>query len=336
MDEVIQIAIKKMEARKKALDSVLWEPDQPYPQPYYTYDKTKQDWEPAECKKLQEGQSGPGIAQLALYSWNIDFMLPYARERMCAALEHLEAQTSKLPPTTAAVIYLQECLEEDLKTIGENAWVRERFHVTDVDTSNWASRYYGTTTLVDRRLDVTSCFRVHYQQTRMERDAFFVDALLGGSQPRTVRLCNTHLESLAVDPPRRPTQMKIAAEHMRAEGVDAALAAGDFNAIQDFDRTLHSDNGLRDAYLELGGREDSDEGYTWGQQAATSLRNQFGCSRMDKVYFRGCLKLHRFERFGADILLTDKDLVDKIVGLGFDKAWITDHLGIMAEVEIVD
>ena len=41
--------------------------------------------------------------------------------------------------------------------------------------------------------------------------------------------------------------------------------------IEPFDRKLHSDNGLKDAYLELGGKEDSDDGFTWGQQAPKAL-----------------------------------------------------------------
>ncbi|KAI1413741.1 Endonuclease/exonuclease/phosphatase [Hypoxylon sp. FL1857] len=334
MEELFKKAVKHNEEMKKSPDSVPWKLDQPHPQPYYTYNGSKQAWESAEPKPRQQANNAPGIARLALLSWNIDFMLPFAKERMNAALDHLNGLTSKLPSSTAAVIFLQECLVEDLGTIGEKGWVRDKFNMTDVDDSNWASGYYGTTTLVDRRLDITSCFRVHYEKTGMERDGLFVDVLLGSSQPKTIRLCNTHLESLALDPPFRPAQMQVVAKYLHADCIGGALAAGDFNAMQPFDRTLHSDNNLKDAYLELGGKEDSDEGYTWGQQAATSLRRMFGCSRMDKVYFTGNLKLHSFERFGADIQVTGKKEVDEIIALGFEKPWITDHLGIVAEVEV--
>ncbi|KAI0104935.1 Endonuclease/exonuclease/phosphatase [Hypoxylon sp. NC0597] len=336
MEELFQKAVKRNEEMKKSPDSVPWKPDHPHPQPYYSYDSSKKSWEPAERKPPPpQANSALGINRLALFSWNIDFMLPFAKERMNAALNHLEGVTRKLPSTTAAVIFLQECLEEDLATVGEKEWVRKKFNVTDVDASNWQSAYYGTTTLVDRRLDITSCFRVHYEKTRMERDALFVDVILGSGQPKTIRLCNTHLESLALEPPFRPAQMQVVAKYMHADGVHGAIVAGDFNAIQPFDRKLHSDNNLRDAYLELGGKEDSDEGYTWGQQAATEFRRRFGCSRMDKVYLTGNLKLHRFERFGVDIQITGKE-ADEIIALGFDKPWVTDHLGIVAEVEVVD
>ncbi|KAI2470394.1 Endonuclease/exonuclease/phosphatase [Annulohypoxylon bovei var. microspora] len=338
MDDIIQKAMKHQEEVMKSKGPIPWKPDHPHPQPYYAYDGTRQAWEPAETKPSREVHGGKGISRLCLFSWNIDFRMPYAKERMDVALAHLEGLTRNLPSTTASVVFLQECIEEDLGTIGEKEWVRERFHVTDVGDSNWGSDY-GTTTLVDRRLSITSCFRVHYEKTRMGRDASFIDVVLDGSssgQAKTIRLCNSHLESLAFEPPFRPPQVQVMAKHMRADGVDGTLAAGDFNAIQPFDRTLHSDNDLKDAYLELGGKEDSDEGYTWGQQAATEERDQYGCSRMDKVYFTGGLRLHKFERFGADTQISGKQESEHLISLGYEKPWITDHLGVLAEVEIVD
>ncbi|KAI1339208.1 Endonuclease/exonuclease/phosphatase [Xylariaceae sp. FL0016] len=333
MDEIIHNAIKRNEEMKKPLDSVPWTPDQPHPQSYYEFDSSARDWKPITNA---ETPSSSQLRRLALYSWNIDFMLPFDAPRMEAALAELKKLVGEAKADTAIVIYLQECVVPDLATIGEQAWVRENFYVTDVDSTEWASGYYGTTTLIDRRLPVADCFRVHYQQTRMERDAFFVDVLLGKNADRKVRLCNTHLESLAFDPPFRPPQMEIAARFMKDDGLHGAMAAGDFNAIQDFDRTLHSNNGLKDAYLELGGKEDSDEGYTWGQQAATNLRDRFGCSRMDKVYYHGGLKLEEFQRFGADVQLIDPQQKQRLADLGFEKPWITDHLGVMAEVSIVE
>ncbi|KAI0180935.1 Endonuclease/exonuclease/phosphatase [Hypoxylon sp. FL1284] len=345
MDAIIQAAIRQNDEAAKPESAVPWKPDEPHAQPFYTYDGAKQAWEAAECKPAAEAAGARGVARLALFSWNIDFMLPCARERMDAALEHLGGLVSQLAPDTAAVIFLQECVASDLQTIGEKPWVREKFHATDVDPSNWATRY-GTTTLVDRRLDLTACFRVHYRQTRMQRDAFFVDVAVvpGGdisssNKKKTIRLCNTHLESLALSPPLRPAQMQLAASYMRAAGVDGALAAGDFNAIQPSDRGLHAANGLRDAYLERGGREDADGGCTWGQQAATTLRDRFGCSRMDKVYLTAGdgdpLRLQDFRTFGADVQVAEPALRERIVGLGFEKPWITDHLGIVATVEVV-
>lgn len=145
-----------------------------------------------------------------------------------------------------------------------------------------------------------------------------------------------------MEPPLRPAQVRLIARFLHAEGLLGGLAAGDFNAIQPFDRTLHSDNKLKDAFLERGGTEDREDGYTWGQQAATKFKEQFGCSRMDKVYFCGSLKLLEFARFGQDILLPEgvsddsegSKQRDEIVALGFDKPWVTDHLGVFAKFGI--
>lgn len=279
------------------------------------------------------------ITSIALHSWNIDFMLPFGETRMKVALDHLDELVDNLAstPSVAPVMFLQECTPDDLATISSCLWVREKFIIADLDSTYWATAHYGTTMLLDARLPIASLFRVHYTQTRMDRDALFVDIALGSdSEEKLVRLCNSHLESLAMDPPLRPAQMQVIARYLHAQEVHAGVTTGDFNAIQPFDRTLHADNKLKDAYLELGGKEDSDEGFTWGQQAPTKFREQFGCSRMNKVYFCGDIKLREFKRFGYDIQLPEAEVKqrEEIVALGFDKPWITDHLGISAVLEI--
>lgn len=180
-------------------------------------------------------------------------------------------------------------------------------------------------------LPITSVFRVPYSASAMERDGLFVDILL---QDNRIRLCNTHLESLALEPEFRIPQIKLCGEFLRDSAVEAAVLAGDLNAIQAFDRRLHEDNGLRDAFLEVGGREEDAEGHTWGQQAATSQRERFGTSRMDKVFFCGEVELLSFEKFGAGVLVEDPKEQEHLVGLGFDAPWITDNLGVKAVVNI--
>lgn len=320
MDEVVQKALKQVQAKARA--SVSWELDKPWHQPWYTF--VNNEWTPNV--QATEDQS---ISKLAVYSWNIDFMLPHAVSRMSTALDFLQSLVGSNgeKESTTVVIYLQECVESDVRLIVANSWIRETFSITDVDISNWQSGHYGTISLVDRRLLISSCFRVHYSQTRMERDVLVVDVQADGKRIRT---CNTHLESMAFMPPYRPAQMELCSGYMRAAEVDGAIVAGDFNAIQEFDKTLHSSNDLKDAYLELGGREDDTSGHTWGQQAATKLRNQFGTSRMDKVYFRGGLELQSFEKFGGDVVVSDETEREDIVKLGFDRPWITDHLGVKA------
>ncbi|KAK7952830.1 Endonuclease/exonuclease/phosphatase [Apiospora aurea] len=350
-------------------------------QDHYAFNQRKQVWEkqkkpdPNQGRKKKKAKGGAAadgqqpcpFSKLALFSWNIDFMAPYAKARMDTALSTLENVTGSQKQQsstadTATIIFLQECVDEDLKTIAANPWVRERFFLTDLDSSNWFTPGYGTTMLVDRRLPVVRLFREHFEVTSMARDAFCVDVSMAAQQQRNkpIRLCNTHLESLAGSLPLRPAQMRAVAELLKdGDVVAAGIVAGDFNAIQDFDRTLHDDNGLRDAYLEMGGQEDTEEGYTWGQQAKTATRRRFGCSRMDKVYYcpsssssssssdgggggngddKGdVLRLLRFEKFGVGVELpaAEKEARKGLVKLGYEKPWITDHLGIMAEFEVV-
>lgn len=329
LDDVVRRSKQLVEWNTMKKSSIPWQFDSPCNQPYFNF--INSEWQPQKTKPSVLASSE--INKLALYSWNIDFRIPFGASRMLAAISHLKHLITTAPDqeSTATVIYLQECVPNDIDIIAADSWVRETFSTTDVGIENWQSSYYGTISLIDRRLPIASCFRVHYSKTRMERDGLFVDVLIAN---KTVRLCNTHLESLALDPPFRIPQMQICASYMRKPEVHAALLAGDLNAVQEFDRTLHIENGLKDAYLELGGAEDDAEGHTWGQQAAKQQREQFGTSRMDKVYFCGNIELLSFEKFGADVLVEDPTEQEELVRHGFDAPWITDHLGVKVVVRI--
>ncbi len=337
MDELVKRCIAEAESKTKT--TVPWEFDKPWKQPYHSFDEDTQTWIALDSTdSTRSSMTDLSISRLALYSWNIDFMLPFSDSRMDIALRHLqEGHIEQQDKQTASVMYLQECVESDLKLLASDPWIRRTFALTDVDTENWQSGHYGTVTFVDRRLQIADCFRVHYSQTRMQRDAFFVD-IRSGQDGKIIRFCNTHLESLALEPAYRPPQMKLAAEYMHdAAAVHGAVAAGDFNAIQDFDQNLHSDNDLKDAFLELGDRnDDTEDGHTWGQQAATVQRERFGTSRMDKVYYCGGVKCVEFERFGRDVELKDEAERQHIVQLGFLRPWVTDHLGVKVVFELVD
>ena len=333
MDELVQRCIREAESKKRT--SVPWGFDEPWTQPYYIHSPAQNKWNATDANN-KSSQSMLGILKIALYSWNIDFMLPYPDSRMTVAIRHLESLMQNHPNETATVIYVQECLESDLKVVASDPWIQRTFALTDINIDNWQSGHYGTCTLIDRRLPITECFRVHYSQTRMERDVLCVDTVLG-NENEAIRLCNTHLESLALEPPYRPPQVELTAKYMHDPAIAGAIVAGDFNAIQDFDRALHSANGLKDAYLELGGSEnDAKRGHTWGQQAATVQRDRFGTSRMDKVFFCGGVRCVAFERFGDGVELENESEKQELVKLGFDRPWITDHLGVMAVLEIQD
>ena len=248
--------------------------------------------------------SEESTSMIRLISWNIDSQAPGGPLRMAAALRYLEQLVDDAPSSIPVVIFLQEMTPSDLRLIQAAHWVRDRFSISDLDGSSWQSPFYGTTTLVDHKISIRNVYRV-YLKSKMQRDGLFVDILTkaanANSDSSILRLCNTHLESLVAEPPLRPAQISIISEQLHESSIQAGLVAGDFNAIEPFDRSLHDENDLRDAFLELGGQEDSEEGYTWGQQVYADLREQFGCCRMDKILCCGGIRIEGLQRIGINI-----------------------------------
>ena len=314
----------------------------PRPQSYWTHEGTQ--WTevspsspsppPATSAPLK-----PGV--LRLISWNIDVLGPFGEARMRAALTYLETLVSSVPAPIPIILFLQEMDVSDLIQIREAAWVQQRFYLTDLEPVNWESDVYGTVTLVDKRLSIERVWRVRWY-SEFERDGLFVDVHLssdsagedgdGREMGKALRLCNTHLESLIADPPVRPVQLSVASKYLHEAKAAAALLAGDLNAIQPFDRTLHTENGLCDAYLERGGKEDEDEGFTWGYQSGEEARKRFGCSRMDKILFRGDIKVATFERIGIAVRVEGKKGEEMREAGG--EEWVTDHYGVMGDFEL--
>lgn len=341
--------IQETEAKKKL--AVPWTLDEPYSQSYFVFNATTQVWGPRTPGQLTKAGHGTNpeshgaplsdpIDRLALYSWNIDMMLPFPEARTSTALNHIHALAKELPSTTAVVILIQECTVSHLDAIAKSEWIRGRFSITDIDSSNWATGHFGTTILVDRRLPITSCFRVHFAQTFLDRDAYFVDVVVsaapvGRNDSQVIRLCNVHLESFDWETPLRPAQMRIVAKHIREDGISGSVVAGDFNSTQTYDRTFHTEHGLKDAFLEVGGQGDAEDGFTWGLQSPQVMKGDDGPARLDKVMYRGGgLKLRRFEVFGRDVELSDDSQRAELVRAGCEKPWVTDHLGVMAEFEV--
>jgi tyrosyl-DNA phosphodiesterase 2 len=320
--------------QSKRKTSLPWKRDKPVSQPYFVYDTSTQKWGPVAAPSNTRAGTGSGSAEtpdaqiINFLSWNIDFMRPHPIPRMRAALVHLQTITAASPHPS--VIFLNEMLESDLTLIQETPWVREGHYLTDLDATYWESGHYGTAILVPKTLGVAAVFRVHYAATRMARDALFVDMQLDATTK--LRLCTTHLESLIANPPLRPTQIAVAARYLvdgKAE-LAGGIVGGDFNAIQPFDAQLHADNGLRDAYLETGGEEGGEAGFTWGQMVATAQREMFGCSRMDKLFFGGDrVEVLDFQRFGLDVVVGDHE-IERVLreDEGLDAGWVTDHAGV--------
>ncbi|KAL2839650.1 Endonuclease/exonuclease/phosphatase [Aspergillus pseudoustus] len=339
--------------------------DKPKLQSFYFFDPAADppQWRPASSSKdiiINPNDHQHSTDKLHLITWNIDFQVPFPRERMTAALKHLHqilSSHNNASSSSAKVIFFQEMVSSDLDLIQETDWIRERLYVTDLSPASWRLSSYGTTTLVDRRLDVHRVFRVPYATSYMQRDALFVDFGLnlpssattttaagggGGEQGRVLRLCNTHLESLASGTPKRPVQMQLAAEFMHGRDntnglptPHAAVLAGDLNAFAPEDALIPETCGLRDAFLFLGGMEETDEAYTWGKQNSGWLVGRFPDARLDKVLFCGGVEVVRLERIGVGVMAS----------VGFDggasedeedeeEVWVTDHYGLEAEFVI--
>ena len=311
---------------------------EPRQQPYYQFDG--QNWKDVSSEPAGSSSTEEPLAKLRVLTWNIDSLIPFGIPRMTAGLKHLEEMVSSPPAPfdadTPAVIFLQEMREYDLDLIQQAPWVQKGFTITDLTGEYWPMTGSGTAMLVDRRLPVSNAYRIPWV-SRFRRDGLFVDISApagAGSDTRLLRLCNSHLESLPSVKPIRAEQAATAAKHLHAPGVYASVFAGDMNAIQPSDKHIAEDNNLKDAYLELGGVEGADEGFTWGYQSTEWMRLKFGCSRMDKVFYGGAITARQLVRIGVDVKVEGEDIIEKMKedGLG---GWVTDHYGLMAEMEIL-
>ncbi|KAF2623928.1 hypothetical protein BU25DRAFT_349170 [Macroventuria anomochaeta] len=323
--EVLAAALKSGPAQKR--EDEFYNPRQ---QEHFFFAQDR-EWTPASFLQTSPTASKPRLnpEAIRLISWNIDMLVPFGDERMSAALQYLETLVTSTPPDTAIVVFLQEMTPSDLDLITSSRWIQTRFNITDKDRSSWLSPHYGTTTLIDARLSVASVFRVPFL-SKFDRDGLFVDIALTS---KVLRLCNVHLESLIASPPVRPHQLSTVAAYLHAPEVACALLAGDLNAIEPFDWKLHTDNGLEDAYLFLGGKEDSDEGYTWGYQVPAAMREKFGCSRMDKILFCGDVRVNSFERIGTGVKVAEEKRGEaREAG---EEEWVSDHYGVMGDFDVI-
>lgn len=280
---------------------------------------------------IQQSSSSP-ITTIRLLSWNIDFQAQGGPIRMAGALHYLEELITTISAEIPVIIFLQEMVANDLKLIKSASWIRSRFAITDVDPSNWSSFTYGTTTLIDRRIPVARVFRAYYKETQMDRDAFCVDIPTLPNNERIIRFCNSHLESLPISPPIRPGQMAEVSQHLHDPSIHGGVLAGDLNSIQPFDYTLHSENNLKDAYLEGGGQEGNEEGFTWGYQSYAALRERFGCQRLDKILYCGKVEVKALQRIGIDVKV-EEGKREKMRSFGALE-YVTDHYGLMADVVV--
>ncbi|KAL2867691.1 endonuclease/exonuclease/phosphatase family protein [Aspergillus lucknowensis] len=333
-------------------------------QDFYFFDDSADPpaWCAASSSPARESHATTPTPRIHLISWNIDFQAPAEAERMTAALQYLGDLVSEHNRTHSSrtVILFQEMVSKDLELIQQTAWVQKDFYITDLQPSHWYGRY-GTTTLIDRRLSVDRVFRVPYAESRMQRDVLCVDLDMPDPmrERSTVRVCNTHLESLASGTPRRPVQLKVASEFMHGAGPrarmdnkadnlrpndqntilvpvpHAAILAGDLNAFAPEDASIPQACRLKDAFLVLGGKEKTEEAITWGKQNPDWMT--FPADRLDKVLFCGGVEVLSYRKIGeglkARVSLYNSDDSDGDPD-EYEDVWVTDHFGMVAEFRI--
>ncbi|KAK7700294.1 hypothetical protein SLS64_011107 [Diaporthe eres] len=340
----------------------------PTSQPYYSFSGSKwQRARPPTAQAAPVANEKASISNLRLLTWNIDFMAPFPQARMASALAYLQTVVEGIPASTAVVICLQELrqdmpinfdrlektfdpqIADDLRQIASAAWIQERFLVTDLTTDHWRCGY-NSVTLVDRRLGIAAVSRMPFV-SEYKREALLVDIAVTpsggptegekGGKRSVLRLCNVHLDSMAGKPPMRPIQWKACAKYLQDEsdGVVSGILAGDCNANQDYDLTQPEENGFKDAYLEMGGKDNDPEGHTWGPQSSSS---RFPHKRMDKVCFwqpggsegdQRLLELKSLEKIGVGVKIGDESISAKLSEEGW-LDFVTDHYGLMADFEV--
>lgn len=243
---------------------------------------------------------------------------------------------------TPCCILLQEIHYHAFPIILHNPWVQKYFTVTPSSTDDFPVQTYGVVTLVSSSIPVSLVQSLHFGNSQMGRNALMVDLKLtppgsrrrkrksGDSQSSreskdsstsryvTLRLANTHLESLPMGAFARPVQLANTAEYLKQEDLIGGVVCGDMNIIGPSDLHIHDAAGLVDAWQG----ENEEDGYTWGYQPEC----QFPPGRLDRVFYtqastRRC-KISPPERVAIDVMT--------------DGEWVSDHYGLLTTISILD
>lgn len=295
------------------------------------YSSRKNRW--AQTSNCARGVREPLPSTVRLVTWNLDFTAPDKKKRLVAALSYiqqhvLDCRTISERPEPCCIM-LQEVHESVFTQILNAEWVRRCFIVVPTGVDKWPDQaQYGNVTLVSRTIPVVNASTIIFTNSKMKRNAVFVDIKLSipahDDEPRlsggivTLRVANTHLESMPEGAAARPKQLKLIAAALRGRGIFGGIVAGDMNAISPADETIVEAAKLYDAWEGEG--EDEDEGFTWGYQSP----GQLPPGRLDKVLTT------RQEGFVVDH--PERIGIGEEIGRG---KWVSDHYGLVTRVHIV-
>ncbi|GLA07042.1 hypothetical protein AnigIFM60653_007992 [Aspergillus niger] len=219
---------------------------------------------------------------LNLVTWNVDAFAKFPDDRMAGIISTIRSQT---PPPN--ILFFQEVPKAALFYLLNDPWIRENWYSNEGNLSNYGGHVFMTVILLSKlsfgrdsqepdKACIGPVWRVKYP-SKFERDALCCDVFMPPFATR-VRLVNVHLDSLALQPSRRPRQLAIVANSLRCAG--HGFVAGDFNPVLLEDDSLVAANGLVDVWNEL---HPDEPGFTWGLDG----REPFPPGRLDKVAVLG-------------------------------------------------
>lgn len=295
------------------------------------YRASRKIWKHVSNRREEMGTDQP--SSVRIITWNVDFQNHYPNERMLSVLRHIEKDVldcKEGDEPEPSCILLQEVHFRALKTILDDEWVRENYIVTPIARSKWPightdgeSSIYGNVTLVTRSLNVEGAQLLEFGLSTMQRTGLMVDITLSTPGPESrnvsIRIINTHLESLPVGAIARPLQLSLLAGFLKMEKIDGGLVAGDMNTILPEDSTITVDAGLRDAWRK---GNKTEKGFTWGYQGG----GNFPTARLDRVCYlpKKCYKVDEPQRIGVG-LKTEA---------GGGQIWTSDHYGLQTTLRI--
>ncbi|KAJ3936315.1 MAG: Endonuclease/exonuclease/phosphatase [Lentinula lateritia] len=298
---------------------------------FYRFHKRKNCWK--HYKIPHEAEQRPRHHDLQVITWNVDFQAPRVNERMIGAIDYLRNAVLKGDSPPHCVILLQEVHSKALPVLLADPWIQKYFFVTPIDNLKWpVPNIYGNITLIERSISIKEAGILYFAQTTMSRTAIVTDIRLAPLEPElyrgrrdlTIRIVNTHLESLkegnSVE--CRAEQLIICAKLLRMEdpAAYAGIIGGDFNAIDD-----DAEEQIHDLRLSDPGEPsqfaDAKEFHTWGFHETKPLK--FPTCRMDKIVFtpHGEVTLDPPVIFGKNAKTEEEE-------------WVSDHYGLLTTFSV--
>lgn len=309
----------------------------------YRYRSSRGSWKHAttptrdEVQDMLDDPDAREPSSVRIVTWNVDFQSAHAKQRLTAALRHIEEKVLECrgnagAPPEPTVICLQEVHKDALPVLLHDTWVKKHFLLTPISTSKWPEgAWYGNVTLVSKDLTVVRCEIMHFSPSEMQRTALATYVMLSEPEPSgisaVVCVVNTHLESLPPGSPARNKQLGLCSRFLKQSEVRGGVVVGDMNAICPEDIELEKTCDLRDAVKGPEAKMSPDQ-HTWGYhgQNMSPEGKKYPCGRLDKVFYlptRG-YRIDPVERIGMGLKLTDKP----------GEPWVSDHFGLVTTLRL--